>query len=168
MSRRVIGHQLQSSNGGGVDSYASRVVKYVPGDIVAAWLALSALLAAQDKPRTTLLWWCFGVMCVATPLWIVRTTRIAGRGPAVTQAGVSTVAFGVWVFATGVPFSAYGFYEPSLGGVALILFTVGAGLVEPERIDERLHRRRTDLADTPAPPIQHVPEDRAMAPDDTV
>jgi len=154
MTRRIIGHDLQSAGGAGVDSYTGRVVKYVPADIVAAWLALSALLAGGEEPRTGLLWWCFGAMAAATPLWIIRTTRVAGRGPAVTQAAVSTLAFGVWVFATGAPFNAYAFYEPNLGGVALILFTILAGLVQPDQIDPRLpgnRKRRSGAGQPPAP-----------------
>jgi hypothetical protein len=135
MTRRVITVSNQAVGGAPADSFAGRIVKYVPADIVAAWLALVALLSAGERYRG-LLWLVWAVLLAITPIWTLRVTRAAGKPPAWAQAAVSTMAFTVWVFATGVPFSWLSFYDPVYGGVALILFTLGSGLVTSARADE--------------------------------
>jgi hypothetical protein len=132
MTRRIVTQALQSRADEPTDSYAARVVKYIPADVVAAWIAVSALLPGDDARTTVLLWGVFGVMLVVTPLWTLRVTRLPGRRPAVTQAAISTAAFAVWVFATGAPFAHYSFYDSALGGVVLILFTLVSGVVVPD------------------------------------
>jgi hypothetical protein len=135
MGRRVVTEQLQATGENAGDGYASRVVKYVPADIIAGWLALTALLSGSGRERLTLLWVLFAVLVVLTPLWMLRATRAADKPPAWTQAVVSTVAFAVWVFATGRPFADYAFYDQVYGGVALIIFTLVTGLIIPEPVD---------------------------------
>lgn len=66
----------------------------------------------------------------------LRVTRAEGKPLAWVQAAVSTAAFAIWVLATGVPFSWLSFYDPVYGGVALILFTLGSGLVASPKADE--------------------------------
>ena len=142
MSRRIVTTRLQANQQEPLDNYWSRVVKYVPGEIVAAWLAVTALLTGQSAARISLLWIIFGVLLLVTPVSVLRTTGVADMPPAWTQATLSTIAFAVWAFAIGKPFSHYSFYDFTYGGVAIILFTVISGLVEPEKIDQRVKPRR--------------------------
>ena len=114
-----------------LDNYWARVVKYVPGDVIAAWLALSGLLAGRTTAK-------IGVLIVITPISVLRATRVKGLPPARVQAMLSTVAFAVWVFAIGQPFSHYSFYDASYGGVAIILFTLVSGLIDPEQVDKHV------------------------------
>jgi hypothetical protein len=132
LSRRIVTRSLQTTAGQEVDDYPSRVVKSIPADVVAAWLAITALLGGTGT-RLALLWVVFVVLVAVTPLWTLRTTRDPQRPPAWLQAAVSTLAFVVWAFATGEPFSQYAFYDPAYGGVALILFSLLSGLVDPDR-----------------------------------
>lgn len=134
MGRRIVTTRLQANEGGPPDDYASKVVKYVPADIIAAWLGISALLAGGT--RLVLLWVVFAVLLVVTPVWMLRVTRVPDLPHARVQAAVSTAAFAVWVFATGGgPFADAGWYDPAVGGVVLILFTLFSGLVNPDRVD---------------------------------
>jgi len=128
VTRRIISVQQQANTGPQIDNFVSRIVKYVPADIVAAWLALAAMLAPGHR---VVLWIVFAFLLVLTPVWTLRVTRAEGERPAFVQAGVSTTAFAIWVFATGEPFSALGWYEPVFGGVVIILFTVVSGLIVP-------------------------------------
>ena len=138
MTRRIVTLQQQSTVGGPPpDNYAARIVKYVPADIVAAWLALVALLSPGGTAYRGLLWALFAVLMLLTPIWTVRVTRQEGRGPARIQAAVTTAAFAVWVFATGAPFAWLDFYDPAYGGVLIILFTLATGLITPTS-DDRL------------------------------
>jgi len=114
------------------DGPLARVVKYVPVDIVGAWVAISAALASkEDASHTALLWGVFAVLLVVTPIWIIRQTQADNHDPARTQALVAAIAFGVWVFALGGPFARYDFYDPAYGTVALVLFSLGAAMVVP-------------------------------------
>jgi hypothetical protein len=135
MTRRIVTRRLQAA-GTAVDGYSDRVLKYVPADVVAAWLAISALLASSETPDLLAYWGTFGALLALTPVWVLRTTRVRGMPPAWTQSVVSTAAFMVWVFATGLPFSHYDFYSPAHGGIALILFTLLAGIIDPEVVDK--------------------------------
>lgn len=134
MGRRIVTSSLQANQGDdGTDGYSSKIVKFVPADIIAAWLGVSALLSAGAGGRTVLMWIVFGVLLVLTPLWVLRTTRVPPKPPAWSQAAMSTIAFAVWVFAAGGPFAASGLHDPVIGGIVLILFTLVSALVDPDR-----------------------------------
>jgi hypothetical protein len=138
VSRRIITSRLQAKEDVQLDNYGSRVVKYVPGDVIAAWLAVSGLLAGRTTAKIGVLWAVFGVLIVITPISVLRATRVKGLPPARAQAMLSTAAFAVWVFAIGQPFSHYSFYDASFGGVAIILFTLVSGLIDPEKVDKHV------------------------------
>ena len=91
MSRRIVTARLQANQQDPLDNYWSRVVKYVPGEIVAAWLAVTALLAGQSTARLTLLWVVFGILLLVTPVSVLRTTHVSDMPPARTQAALSTL-----------------------------------------------------------------------------
>jgi hypothetical protein len=139
MSRRIITIQPQAAGTqDSVDHYSGRGVKYIPADIVAAWLTLVSLLAGESKSHIVLLWVIFGLLLTLTPVWVLRVTKTKGMSPAWTQSAMSTLAFAGWVFAVGQLFSRYSFYDTTYGGTALILFTLISGLVAPEPVDSRL------------------------------
>ncbi len=46
MSRRIIAEQLQAGGtGSDVDGYKDRLLKYIPADVVGAWIAVTRLLS---------------------------------------------------------------------------------------------------------------------------
>jgi hypothetical protein len=137
VGRRIVSRSLQAGGQESVDSYAARIVKYVPADIISGWIAVTALLPGTDRRMIAVLWLVFAAMLGLTPFWVSRATRVPDQPVARTQIVVSTVAFAVWVFATGPPFSYYGFYAPAFGGVALVLFTLATGAIDPGRTDSR-------------------------------
>ena len=50
-----------------IDSYFDKVLKYIPADIVAAWVAVTGLVSsAQEIPRQTVLWVAFGIGLLLT------------------------------------------------------------------------------------------------------
>src|SRR5438094_5788047 len=61
------------------DSYFDKAVKYIPADIVAAWVAVTGLVSsARDVPRQTILWVAFGIGLLLTAWW-TRTPAGPGR-----------------------------------------------------------------------------------------
>lgn len=132
MSRRVYTTQLQVSGAPvAPDTYFDKVVKYIPSDIVAAWVAVNALVKqSTTAPVNTILWVAFGVGLILTALWTWKHTNESGKPPAYKQIIISTVAFGVWVFALGSPFDTLSWYESMYASIALIVYTLVIGLVE--------------------------------------
>ena len=133
MPRRVISTAPQSTAGTTVDTYTDKVVKYIPADVVAAWVTATGLIAGADAsfPKPTALWGCFAFGVIVTPLWTLRQTRAPGLPPAYKQTIIATLAFIVWVFAlVGGPFALLGFYHPIFGSLVLIGFTLIVGLID--------------------------------------
>lgn len=134
MSRRIVTVQLQASRAGEkVDTYFDRVVKYIPADIVSAWVfVLASVNASPDNvPKPMVLWVSFACGVVLTALWTRKLTTEPGKPTAVSQIVLSTLAFCVWVIALGGPFTSLEFYRPLYGALLLVLFTLSAGLVVP-------------------------------------
>jgi hypothetical protein len=135
MPRRIETVDLQAITGEArpADSYFDRVVKYVPSDVVGAWVAVTTLLkSAHGIRQDVVLWICFAVGVVVTAVWTWRQTQAEGQTALVIQVIVSTLAFIVWVFALGDPFARLSFYNPVFGSLALIGFTLVTGAVVPK------------------------------------
>lgn len=136
MGRRIVTTRLESGvSKETVDGYQDRLLKYIPADINAAWLALTGIVKSVTTiPQSTVLWILFGILLVLTPLWTWQQTSEPQKPPALTQILVSTGAFFVWVFALGDPFSSLNFYQPVYGSILLILYTlIVAKIVPSER-----------------------------------
>ncbi len=114
-----------------VDTYFDKVFKYIPADIVGAWVAVTGLISsARDIPRQTILWVAFGIGLILTAWWTWKQAALPGRRPPATQAIVSTGAFAVWVFALGGPFQHVPGREV-YGSLLLILYTLVVALIDP-------------------------------------
>ena len=137
MSRRVRAHPPGAPAAAGaqpveIDTYFDKVVKYIPADVVAAWVAVTGLVSsARDIPRQMMLWVAFGIGLILTAWWTWQQAAMPGRRPPVTQAIVSTGAFAVWVFALGGPFQDVPGREV-YGSLLLILYTLVAALIDPK------------------------------------
>ena len=131
MGRRVVTTQHQNV-GGSVDTYFDKVIKYIPADIVGAWVAVTGLISSDaGAPQSLLLWVTFLAGAVLTLLWTLKQTFVPKKKPAITQALLSTGSFIVWVFALGGPFATLGFYRPLYGSLLLMFYTLAIGLVTP-------------------------------------
>lgn len=110
-----------------VDGYTSKVVKLIPTEVVALYLFLSGIIAAArpaEADRGPVLTFVFGALLVLTAPYLRRVAGVRNR----LQVGISTVAFGVWVFSLGGPFvyllQLAGFsYDQLWGAILLGLYT---------------------------------------------
>lgn len=117
-----------------VDTFVDRVVKYIPAEIVSAWVAAKGVVeAAGASVNGMVLWVCFAVGVIFTALYTLKQTAVPNQSPAVVQTGISTVAFIIWVIALGEPFTTLlGKTNQSLfGSLLLIAYTVGVALLVP-------------------------------------
>jgi hypothetical protein len=132
MSRRIVTAQHEAAVAAApkLDSYFDRVIKYIPADVVAAWVTVRGLVAsAQNVPKDTILWIAAAVGLVFTALWTYKNTKVEGAPPATTQIAVATAAFAVWVIALGNPPVTW---NPLYGSLLLIAFTLFSGLIVPK------------------------------------
>lgn len=140
MSRRVLaaapatGGRDAGPAGAGADTYSDKLLKYIPADVVGAWVAVTGLVGSQTDmtPQTqhTILWVAFVVGLGLTAWWTLKQTAAPGRPPATGQTLISTVSFAVWVFALGAPFDfpKQKFY----GSILLILYTLVVARITPK------------------------------------
>lgn len=129
--RRIVTTSLQATGKGGgeqTDGFFDRVIKYIPADIVAGWVALDGLTAGLGSMA---LWAMFGIMTVFAFFWTMKQTAVPGKPGAIQQSAVAAVSFAVWVFALhSGPFGLMT-YPESYGSIVLIIYTLGIGLVVP-------------------------------------
>jgi len=106
------------------DDYATRVVKYIPVEIVAAFVTIDGILQAATAVAESVHWLVFCALLLLTPLYTWRLTTKEGLPPAYAQIGISIASFAVWVFALGGPFKFLSWYNHAYGSVLLIIFTL--------------------------------------------
>lgn len=115
------------------DDYVSRVAKYIPGEVVAAYTALLGILANMDvSVRDGFSIAAFAICVVANVVYLrvlAKQSHPFGR-----QAVVSTIAFGVWSYAVGRDVGLFGddmlgWYEASIASFLLVSFTLVSGAV---------------------------------------
>ena len=114
------------------ENYATRVAKYIPGEVLAAYVAMQSFAAGiTAAPRTlaAVAWAVFAIGLACTPLYLARQAR-PGQ-PVRLHLSLSTIAFCVWAYALGGPFAVAGWHVPAIGSIALVAFTLVAGLFEP-------------------------------------
>lgn len=135
MSRRIITTQYQSElPARQVDTYFDKVIKYIPADIVGAWVAVNGLIKGADitaASKNTVLWTAFVIGIVITAIWIQKQTEEPKKPPAITQIAISTGAFIVWVYASGGPFANVHLYNPTYGSILLIFYSLIVALINP-------------------------------------
>lgn len=107
------------------DSYFEKLVRYIPADILAAYVAITGITASVSPPQW-LGWAVFGVLLALTPLYVcyVKTVPKGFVSSKTFHWVTACLAFSAWVFAMGGPFATFTWYQPYLGSVVLILTTL--------------------------------------------
>jgi hypothetical protein len=135
MARRIRTTALQATGQDGrIDGYFDRVIKYIPSDIVGAWIAIAGFVPSEKvEPNSgTILWIAFAVGLVLCALWTWMQTREERKPPATMQIVLSTAAFAIWVIALGRPVDSIPGYHQYYGSLLLIGFTLISGRLVPK------------------------------------
>ena len=107
------------------DKYMSRLIKYIPGEIIALYIYLETVV--RSLPQNETLYWSVFTFCfLATPLYLWRKEKVSKK----LQLLISTVSFFVWVFAVGGPFASLTWYNAVYGVIGLPVYTFLVSLVE--------------------------------------
>jgi hypothetical protein len=129
--REIIKKGAESAMGGETekaDDYLTRLLKYIPAESVALWIALYGIVtgASSEIPIDIVTWLIFIALAILTPLYLWRIAKVTSE----MQIAISTLAFVVWVFALGGPFALYTWYNPIYGALLLPIFTFAIPIVQ--------------------------------------
>lgn len=112
-----------------IKAYFDRVAKYIPAEVVAAYISANGVASLAPSPGT-LFTLIFAACVICTPLYITRFTNT--RKEAWTNSVMAVLAFMVWAYATGGGLVMYlGWYDAPTASVILVLFTLVSGAVVP-------------------------------------
>jgi hypothetical protein len=106
------------------DNYLSRLLKYIPTEIVMVFVSVEGVLRSSfgNNPEylKTGLWILAGVLTFLTPIWLWRVMRVKS----LRHLFLSTLSLPIWMFAIGGPFTFFNWYTQSLGSVVLPIYTL--------------------------------------------
>ncbi|MDQ6891093.1 MAG: hypothetical protein M3167_00225 [Acidobacteriota bacterium] len=126
------------SQGAGTPStedYLGRLVKYIPAEAIALYLA--GIRIVGDQSHDAVGWGIFAACLLLTPFYLAGATRdpAQGKGPLWEQVALATIAFPVWAFNVGGgPFDRWQHAPTDLhavGALALLFVTAIFGLIKP-------------------------------------
>jgi len=105
------------------DKYMDKIIKLVPSEIIAAFIAINNLIDIEEGAYMRIHWIVFFILLIATPFYISKITKRKDLPVLKSQILISTIAFTVWVFALGGPFRYLNWYDSIYGSIFMILFT---------------------------------------------
>jgi len=112
------------------DTYTERLLKFIPAESVAGYLALDGMVRSGTDGDQRRVWLIviatFGALF--TWIYLERVQAVKKR----QQLAISTASFVIWVFAIGGVFATFSWYEPWQGSVILTMATLLLSLIEPE------------------------------------
>jgi hypothetical protein len=110
------------------DSFQDRLLKYIPVEVVTTFVFLDGLVSVANGklPVIALRWAIFFALLVGTWFYLSRVQHVSKS----KQLAISTIAFAVWVFSLGGPFTAFSWYSPVYGATLLPLYTFFVPIVE--------------------------------------
>ncbi len=103
------------------DDYLTKLIKYIPSEVVALYIALYGIASAAKEEISFVFisWLIFVIGIIGTVLYLWRVAKVSDC----LQLIISTIAFVVWVFALGGPFSSLPWYHPVYGALLLPVYT---------------------------------------------
>ncbi len=112
------------------DSYAERLLKLVPAEAIALYLAGRGVITGSPDPvagldpQSALLGWgILGLVIVVALRWWGTADRKLGESPQIGAVIVSAISYLVWIYSLGDSFKDYGVHDPKLGGLLVIVWT---------------------------------------------
>ena len=112
-----------------------RVAKYIPGEIVAAYIFFNGIINTETVHKWKIVYFSIAfVFClVMTPIYLGKVAQPGD--PKRYQQVVSSVAFLFWAYALGVGlFVELGIYLPILAGLLVGMFSVVSAYLIPAKV----------------------------------
>ena len=109
------------------DDFLGRLVKYIPTEIIALYVAVTGLVPKSDAHPALML--IFIACLVLTPIYLWFGTRDPAKAVPYVQIVLATIGFAVWSFALGGPFEHI---RPDyVASIVLIFTTFIFGMIKP-------------------------------------
>ena len=106
----------------GFKFYLDRLLKMIPAEVIGLYLVGSGLIP-REQPIALTVW---ALVCLAG----VVAIRVYGTGDAASSlppdwvhVAISAVAFVIWIYTLGGPFTAINWYVPYLGSLLVLAWT---------------------------------------------
>ncbi|MCZ6835463.1 MAG: hypothetical protein O7G85_06790 [Planctomycetota bacterium] len=110
--------------------YFERVGKYVPGEVLVAYMTLVSLAATSPNLKGILDWVAFGLCLVMTPVYFKLMSN--RTDPWVVQGVVSFIAFAVWAYALGSgAWTGHPWHDQTVAAFLLVVFSLVSGAIVP-------------------------------------
>jgi hypothetical protein len=100
------------------DNYYSRLVKLIPSEIIAFYLALDGIASAM-KDKDTMLWIAIGNAVIGAWIYLGRMANVHQ----LSQRFLTVFALILWVYVFGGPFVQFSWYDPAYGKLLLVVYT---------------------------------------------
>ena len=108
-------------------SYFDKAVKLVPTEIVGGYAVLAGIIGVDtastavppDTLTKVLVQVSFFVLLVLTPLYLYFISKVRNK----VQIVVTTIAYIIWIYTLGGPFSIWGIYNGKVAGVILTVWS---------------------------------------------
>lgn len=100
-------------------SYQDKLTKLIPGEVIAAYLAIQNLVMGEPAIRDAVLLASAAILLFVIPFYLRKVHQVSS----VAQIVVTAISFLVWVFSVSVVFITAVPIHPLWGSVVLILWT---------------------------------------------
>jgi hypothetical protein len=112
------------------DDYWTRLQKLIPAEVVAAFMAIDGVVQAHVGIPAYGYWIIYGILVVLCLLYARKAATTPQLGTNRAQVVIALVAFLVWTYAIGGPYSYAGldWWIRPLGCVLVVLLTTAAPL----------------------------------------
>lgn len=129
------------------DDFGSRLIKYIPAEIVGAYVVVAGLIQGLLTDKKTFLslepimwlWISLSVFFVLSPVYMYNASRDRSEPPQWFQVWSAPVAFLSWAFALGGPFeSTMKDYNAAGGSIVLVLVSTAIPALD-KLFDKRHH-----------------------------
>lgn len=99
------------------EKYLGRLLKLIPSEIVAAYLAIQGIVPEESQK--------WGLLIISLVLFIITPfyLRMVQKVEKISQIVVSSLSLIVWVYSMGGPFVYFNIHEPWISSVILLLWT---------------------------------------------
>jgi hypothetical protein len=106
------------ARGSAYDTYYSRLVKLIPSEIIAFYLALDGIASAM-KDKETMLWIAFANAVIGGWIYLGQLANVKQF----TQRILTVFGLVIWIYVFGGPFAQLSWYDASYGKFILVLYT---------------------------------------------
>lgn len=101
------------------DDYRSKLLKYIPAEVIALYLTLFGIIGSERGVNVTLHWVIFVFCAAGAVLYLWRVQKVTKW----KQIAISAVAFVIWVYAIGGAFKVSEIQNTLYGALLLPMYT---------------------------------------------